>query len=517
MWLFGHELTHSIRNFDAQSGTRFYDSLKDILTPEGATSSLALSRLRDSILERYGEMGADGKPVMKELDDATEEEFYGDIMGYVLQDTDVARQLAEELERRTQGAGARFLQSVIDAIARACELLRKTLEGMDAEKNGVYQKYLDGMLRDYENKRAEVVRTLADFSERYRGSESAQDAAEERRYAFLQNQEQDVVQAFPTRTSREADSVLLSLAGKSLVNREQNLPAQINRVQRGKLKSDTALEKSIANGFTAVQHFTALANIESLYENAVLLRQGADEKNGDPTVIIRRFASPIVFGDDIADALLTLKETTHKKDSTRIYSLELTEIIKPSDIAKVDKKSSFSADGIEKLNAKHEKVKKFLEEVKNNSEKSSENSRDYAILGQSGAFNADPVAMLSSLQEAKRIEKEMKGESQEEKNAQTKQVTGWQRGVDGKWRYEISDDWTISDKSFDIWRRSKKGKTLGKMMEKKLNTPGQECGAGSTLSPDMLKIDRRQEGCSHGLLLGMISLSFPSDDFLRRL
>ena len=46
-----------------------------------------------------------------------------------------------------------------------------------------------------------------------------------------------------------------------------------------------------------------------------------------------------------------------KKDSTRIYSLELTGIIKPSDIAKVDKKSSFSADGIEKLNAKHEKVK----------------------------------------------------------------------------------------------------------------------------------------------------------------
>ena len=57
------------------------DSLKDILTPEGVASSLALSRLRDSILERYGEMGADGK---RDMEGADRGAVYPDFRNIVL-------------------------------------------------------------------------------------------------------------------------------------------------------------------------------------------------------------------------------------------------------------------------------------------------------------------------------------------------------------------------------------------------------------------------------------------------
>ena len=71
----------------------------------------------------------------------------------------------------------------------------------------------------------------------------------------------------------------------------------------------------------------AVANISRLYKNAVLLKEGNDEKNNDPKVIIRRFAAPIVIRGMVADALLTQKESIDKDNGCRLYSLELTEII----------------------------------------------------------------------------------------------------------------------------------------------------------------------------------------------
>lgn len=194
--------------------------------------------------------------------------------------------------------------------------------------------------------------------------------------AFLNERDADIRQAYPVNSGVEAKEVLADLAGKDIVNRDKDIPAQINRRQSDKLISSTAIEKSVANGFTRRDHLEAVANIEALYENAVLMQERSDLKNGEPEVIIRRFVAPIVIRGEVADAVLTQKESTDKKSSARVYSLELDELVRTEGVnggARSDR-SSLSGiqrltrenslpDGWNKLQQKHEKVKRFLEKT----------------------------------------------------------------------------------------------------------------------------------------------------------
>ena len=162
--------------------------------------------------------------------------------------------------------------------------------------------------------------------------------------------------------------ILKKIAGKDLKNIETGIDAQISKNQRGKLFSSNAINKSKNNGFTYEQHIEAVANIQDLYKNAVLLNNTDDKKNNDPNVKIYRFASPFVVKIEdryvIADALLTVKESIDK-NSKKIYSLELTEIIMPQGQA-VAGNTDYSPSGIDKLQQKHEKIKQFLEKNQEN-------------------------------------------------------------------------------------------------------------------------------------------------------
>ena len=139
----------------------------------------------------------------------------------------------------------------------------------------------------------------------------------------------EIRQAFPKYSSSQAKEVLKSISGKDLKNLDTGIEAQINTNQYNKLISNAAAQKSENNGFSRDEHFEALANIEELYQNAILLKKTDDLKNNDPNVKIYRFASPFVIDNEIADALLTVKESIDN-NSKKIYSLELTEIKKLS-------------------------------------------------------------------------------------------------------------------------------------------------------------------------------------------
>lgn len=195
------------------------------------------------------------------------------------------------------------------------------------------------------------------------------------RAAFLNSADVEIRQAFPEKSGANAKDVLKSLAGKNIVNRDNNTPAQINHRQAGKLVSNASVEKSKANGFTREDHMDAVANIEALYENAILVQEREDTKNGEPEVIIRRFVAPIVIRGMVADALLTQKQSLDKDGSTRVYSLELEELVNAEEGyggARPDRGASDGThrltredcfpDGWNKLQQKHEKVKRFLEE-----------------------------------------------------------------------------------------------------------------------------------------------------------
>ncbi len=195
----------------------------------------------------------------------------------------------------------------------------------------------------------------------------------------------DIYQAFPRKQAKDAEAVLESLAGKQLKNREnETLTAEINRRQRDKLKSNAAAQKSIENGFTAQDHLEAVANIEQLYENAVLVHEGPDRKNGDNQIVIRRFIAPMVIDGQIADVLLTQKESLDKENSRKIYSLEVEEIIKGNGVVRPDRYApsgiqrqthlDYLPESISKLQQKHEKIKSFLKYFEEKKKEEASNS-----------------------------------------------------------------------------------------------------------------------------------------------
>ena len=95
----------------------------------------------------------------------------------------------------------------------------------------------------------------------------------------------------------------------------------INVVHRNKLVSAKAVGKSIANGFSANQHFAVVAHIDSAWKHASLAETRAD-RNGDPNIAtIRRFVVPVLLDGKPESAFITVKESV--KHGNRIYSLEL--------------------------------------------------------------------------------------------------------------------------------------------------------------------------------------------------
>ncbi|MBO5695648.1 MAG: hypothetical protein J6S98_09620 [Lentisphaeria bacterium] len=169
----------------------------------------------------------------------------------------------------------------------------------------------------------------------------------------------EIRNAIPKYTGEQAKEVLKSLAGKPLKNLESGIVAQINSNQRGKLFSSDAINKSVDNGYSWQDHLTAVANIESLFENAVPLKKHDNRKSDDGSVMIYRFAAPIAVSEGVADALLLVKETL-TTDKKTLYTLELTEIKRPSGQA-VAGKSDYGPEGIDNIRRKHDKVKPFIE------------------------------------------------------------------------------------------------------------------------------------------------------------
>lgn len=118
----------------------------------------------------------------------------------------------------------------------------------------------------------------------------------------------------------DAAAVLDTLKGGVFVNRETGLPARLSSTGVGKLISNNAVAKSMANGFTAAQHNALAARIDSLYQNAMLVEDRPD-RNGDVNIrSIKRLVCPVQVGSAEAGAYITVKESV--EHGNRLYSVE---------------------------------------------------------------------------------------------------------------------------------------------------------------------------------------------------
>ena len=78
----------------------------------------------------------------------------------------------------------------------------------------------------------------------------------------------------------------------------------------------------------------------------------------------KRFIAPVLFGEDFAEAYITLKETAGDK----IYSMELDELKRPSDLKGGTLKERYHIpEGYNKLLQKIEKARALLKNPENSS------------------------------------------------------------------------------------------------------------------------------------------------------
>ena len=130
------------------------------------------------------------------------------------------------------------------------------------------------------------------------------------------------VKIVPVEGVKRDDAVasLNLLKGKAFTNRETGIEARLSSTGAGKIVSNKAVAKSVANGFTPAQHNALAAQIDRLYEGAILVEERPD-RGGDINIrSIRRFLHPVRIGAAEAGAYITVKESV--EHGNRIYSVE---------------------------------------------------------------------------------------------------------------------------------------------------------------------------------------------------
>ena len=119
----------------------------------------------------------------------------------------------------------------------------------------------------------------------------------------------------------KAKQGLASILNTEIINKTDGTIIIVAKAGYKKLMSNAALQKSINNGFSMQQHFSAVASFKSLFESAKL-QSIQDDRKGDDNVKILRYISAFTYQGKNIKALLTIKHTLNI-DIKRGYALEL--------------------------------------------------------------------------------------------------------------------------------------------------------------------------------------------------
>ena len=204
-------------------------------------------------------------------------------------------------------------------------------------------------------------------------------------------------------TRMGAEKALKALARKPLKNLQTGIEAQINAVQRNKILSNAATNKSIRNGYTRQEHNAAAAIIERLWRYAEQVEMRPD-RDGDANIrTIGRFIAPVYFTEREATAYITVKET--RRDGHRIYSLELEKLEAPGENPDASTPARKGQDGLSSSAAGDTSKELGTGETPVNSE----DGADYTTGGEAAqGGEIRPQIRLTAKEEIERTERALK-------------------------------------------------------------------------------------------------------------
>ena len=160
-------------------------------------------------------------------------------------------------------------------------------------------------------------------------------------------------------------------------------------------------------------------------------------------------------GQSYVDYDLTLSEAAGIYEGKRQQKPKAAKAAKPKSQPKAKKAKAIA------------ETKDIIEAAKASLEEGEEKLR-YSVIGEVGALRdktKEGMARLENLEVARQMEQKLNPDWNAKENEaalKIKVATGWERGVDGLWRYEVED---IKAKPIEDWIHSKKKLTLGDIVE----------------------------------------------------
>ena len=146
---------------------------------------------------------------------------------------------------------------------------------------------------------------------------------------------------FYAENKKSATEYLKRIQGTYIRNLSDGTMARISSTSIGKLLSNKALSKSLANGFSIPEHDTAAANIARLFREAVCKVTRPDRKGSPDIMAIHIYQIGIQFKEKAGIAEILLKES--RQDGHLIYTVELMKIKEQTDGK--DKSPAASVEG----------------------------------------------------------------------------------------------------------------------------------------------------------------------------
>ncbi len=217
---------------------------------------------------------------------------------------------------------------------------------------------------------------------------------------------------------------------------------RISNAAVDKYLSQSAVDKSESKDV----HLAVLKVLPDVIRESVDAEQHADFKKGEdgvrsaenginPDVTIHRLYGAVRIDGKVYRVKVTLKEDTqNEKLAKKAYSYEATKIellagtlVKPEDD---DPNTNNSITAAKLLNGVEKSYDggKFFEDY---------NKIREQFIGEKGAAAADHAEEVSVRLDNLSVAREMEAEKKDAKAI--KMATGWERGADGKWRYEVGD------------------------------------------------------------------------------
>ena len=217
---------------------------------------------------------------------------------------------------------------------------------------------------------------------------------------------------------------------------------RISNAAVDKYLSQSAVDKSESKDV----HLAVLKVLPDVIRESVDAEQHADFKKGEdgvrsaangvnPNVTIHRLYGAVRMDGKLYRVKVTLKEDTQNEElAKKAYSYEATKIellagtlVKPEDD---DPNTNNSITAAKLLNGVEKSYDggKFFEDY---------NKIREQFIGEKGAATADHADEVNTRLDNLSVAREMEAEKKDAKAI--KMATGWERGADGKWRYEVGD------------------------------------------------------------------------------